>query len=95
MCALAIQGAAVADATAEYELRLSAFRLRYFLSFFPSSLPDIAVRRTASQSSPMPAIQAETSLARRFHRRSGAWRQHGPPAQAFEERRSANGYVRW
>jgi hypothetical protein len=32
MCALAIQGAAVAAATAEYELRLSAFRLRF--SFF-------------------------------------------------------------
>jgi len=30
MCALAIQGAAVAEATAEYQLRLSAFRFRIF-----------------------------------------------------------------
>jgi hypothetical protein len=39
MCALAIQGAAVADATAEYQLRLSAFCFRFFRSFFPSSVP--------------------------------------------------------
>ena len=50
-------------------LRLSAFRLRIFLSFFPSSLPDIAVCKTASFHSPMPAIHAEISLAQRFHRR--------------------------
>ena len=51
--------------TAEYSLRLSAFRLRIFLllSFFPSSLPDIAVRRTASFHSSMPAIHAEATLA--------------------------------
>jgi len=42
MCALAIQGAAVADATAEYQLRLSAFRFRIlFFRSFPSSLPDL------------------------------------------------------
>jgi hypothetical protein len=41
-----------------------------------------------------PAIHAEASLTQRLHRRLRASRQHGPPAQAFEERRSANGYVR-
>jgi len=36
MCASALRGAAVADATAEYPLRLSAFRLRFlFRSFLP------------------------------------------------------------
>jgi len=34
MCASPLRGAAVADATAEYELRLSAFCFRFFLSFF-------------------------------------------------------------
>src|SRR5262249_45980440 len=40
------------------------------------------------------AIHAEVSLAQRFHRRSQAAAQHGPPASASEGRRSANGYVR-
>jgi hypothetical protein len=40
MCASPVRGAAVADATAEHRLRLSAFRLRFFFrSFFPSSVP--------------------------------------------------------
>jgi hypothetical protein len=40
MCASPLRGAAVADATAEHRLRLSAFRLRYFFrSFLPSSVP--------------------------------------------------------
>jgi hypothetical protein len=34
-CAPPLGGAAVADATAEYQLRLSAFRFRHFCSFFP------------------------------------------------------------
>jgi hypothetical protein len=33
MCASPLGGAAVADATAEYQLRLSAFRFRHFRSF--------------------------------------------------------------
>jgi hypothetical protein len=34
---LPLAGAAVADATAEYQLRLSAFCFRFFLSFVLSS----------------------------------------------------------
>src|SRR5262249_20954887 len=41
-----------------------------FVRSFLSSLPDIAVRGTASFHSPMPAIHAELTLAQRFHRRS-------------------------
>jgi hypothetical protein len=36
-----VGAAAVAEATAEYRLRLSAFRLRLFLSFSSSSLPGL------------------------------------------------------
>jgi hypothetical protein len=50
MCALAIQGAAAPVGAAEYELRLSAFRLRF--SFVLSFLPFVirAKRRFANAS---------------------------------------------
>jgi hypothetical protein len=62
----------VAAATAEYELRLSAFRLRFF--FFLSVLSFVIAGLD-------PAIHAKASLSQRFHRRSGASLQHGPPDQ--------------
>ena len=83
--ALGAPGAAVPDGAAQ-ELcvcrRFASESFSFVLPFFPSSLPDIAVRGTASLHSPMPAIHAEPSLAQRFHRRSRASRPHGPPDQS-------------
>ena len=49
MCASPLGGAAVADATAEYQLRLSAFRFRHF---FVRSFPFVSF-----------VIRAEAALA--------------------------------
>jgi hypothetical protein len=60
MCALAIQGAAVADATANTSLRLSAFRLRYYLLFLPVRHPcqsDALRRRFANASTGICLLQ--------------------------------------
>jgi hypothetical protein len=53
-------GAAVTVRHGERPLRLSAFRLRIFFSFFPFSvMPGLD-----------PGIHAEVTLTKRFHRRS-------------------------
>jgi hypothetical protein len=53
MCASPRRG--VADATANTSLRLSAFRLRFFLSFFPSVIR--AKRRFANASTGIGLLQ--------------------------------------
>jgi hypothetical protein len=74
----------VADATAEEPCVCRRFASDIFFRSYPFVIAGFD-----------PAIHAEASLAQRFHQRLVASRQHGPLAQAFEERRSANGYARW
>src|SRR5436305_14788262 len=64
MCASPLRGAAVADATAEYELRLSAFCFRFFLSV----LPFLPVRHPC-----------RSGACQCFHRHLLAAASHGAP----------------
>jgi hypothetical protein len=63
-------------------LRLSAFRLRiFFFRSFRSSLPGIAVPRTASRSSPMPGNPCGSEARQALTtERLPARSPNGPPA---------------
>src|SRR5947208_5269251 len=66
MCASPLRGAAVADATAEYELRLSAFCFRFFLLV----LPFLPVRHPC-----------RSGACQCFHRHWLAAASHGAPTE--------------
>ena len=71
MCASPLRGAAAPVGAAEYELRLSAFRLRHFLSFVLSVIRAEAALANASTGICLPRLRTE-HRHRRFEERRSA-----------------------